>query len=480
MSIHTSGLRNRKPLAVCVAAALALASPFAMAATTWTVNTCDQGYSGSGTTGSLRYAATNAASGDTIDLTGLTCSTISLTTGAIVFAQQDITLNGPGIANLNVTGKYKNVIEKDRIFTHDGSGTFAVNNLSVSDGYRYLASGAAQGGCIYSAGTASLSHVGVYFCNAYSKASGRAQGGGVYAKNAVDVKYSNVVLNGAAGAPGHGGYGGGIYAKQSFTAKYSTISGNTAGKASGFGGGVFMYGSGSVISSTISGNTAKDNGGAIYAHNFSTGASNSLTLENSTVSGNSAGYYTGGIAVNAGKVYIDNSTIVDNTANRGRYGSYPFTYRAPGVATNDANNVMAVTLQSTLIANNTYGSTEYDLSVPKRASTTVTFSGANNLVRATFAAVPADTIKISCPLLGPLRNNGGLTQTHALLSHSPGIAHGNNALNLTWDQRRSPFARISAAPPGGTAPTVPDIGAYEVEEDDVVFDSGFDGCPLLF
>jgi hypothetical protein len=141
---------------------------------------------------------------------------------------------------------------------------------------------------------------------------------------------------------------------------------------------------------------------------------------------------------------------------------------------------MSVTLQSSLIANNTYGSTEYDLSVPHRASTTVTFSGANNLVRATFAAVPDGTIKLSCPLLGPLRFNGGPTQTHALLSKSPGIAQGNNALNFSVDQRGSPFARISAAPPGGIAPTVPDIGAYEVQQNDVVFNSGFDGCPLLF
>ena len=474
MSTRLSGSRKHHPLAACVAAALALASPFAVGAATWTVNTCDQGNTGSGTTGSLRYAATNAVSGDTIDMTGLTCSTISLTTGAIVFTQNAITLNGPGMANLTVTGKYKGNVEKDRIFTHNGTGTFSVNNLSVSEGYRYVASGYAQGGCIYSAGTASLSHVGVYFCGAYAKASGRGQGGGVYAKNAVDVKYSHVILNTAAAAPGHGGYGGGVYAGANFTAKYSTISANTAGKNGGFGvgGGVVLLGSGSVIASTISGNTAKDNGGGIYAHNFFTSASNSLTIENSTISGNSAGYYTGGVAVNAGKVYLDNSTIVFNTANRGRFGSYPFTYRAPGVATSDAYGPVAVTMQSTLIANNTYGSIEYDLSVPKRSGTTVTFSGANNLVRATFAAVPAGTIKISCPLLGPLRNNGGLTQTHALLSHSPGIDQGNNSLNLTWDQRGSPYARVS----GSAA----DIGAYEVQQADVIFNNGFDGCPTLF
>jgi parallel beta-helix repeat protein len=329
-----------------------------------------------------------------------------------------------------------------------------------------------KGGCIYSAGTAYLSHVGVYFCDAYSMASGRAQGGGVYGKSAVELKYSIVESNSAAGAGNVGGYGGGVYSKNNLLAKYSTISGNSAGKSRGFGGGVLVYGSGTFTSSTISGNTAKSNGGGIYAHNFFTSASNTLTIKNSTVSGNSAGYYTGGVIVNSGKVYIDNSTIVSNTAAKGRFGSYPFTYRAPGVATSDAYNAVAVTLQSSLIANNTYGSSEYDLSVPKRSSTTVTFGGANNLVRATFAAVPSGTIKISCPLLGPLKFNGGPTQTHALLSHSPGIDQGGNPLTLTYDQRGSPFARASNA--------VADIGAYELQQGDVVFNNGFDGCPLLF
>ena len=472
MSIHASGLRNRKRLAACVAAALALSSPFALAATTWTVNTCDQGNSGSGNTGSLRYAAANAASGDTIDLTGLSCSTISLTTGAIVFAQNSISLNGPGMTHLTVTGKYNGNTEKDRIFTHTGTGTFAVNNLSVSKGYSYAATGNAKGGCIYSAGTAYLSHVGAYFCKAFSAASGRSQGGGVYGKSAVDLKYSVVESNTASGAGNVVGYGGGAYSHNSLVAKYSTVSGNTAGNTRGFGGGVFVYGNGTITASTISGNTAKDNGGGIYAHNFFTSASNTLTIKNSTVSGNSAGYYTGGVIVNAGKVYIDNSTIVSNTAAKGRFGSYPFTYRAPGVATSDAYNAVAVTLQSSLIANNTYGSTEYDLSVPKRSSTTVAFSGANNLVRATFAAVPSGTIKISCPLLGPLKFNGGPTQTHALLSHSPGIDQGNNVLGLSFDQRQSPFSRQSGS--------ATDIGAFEVQQGDVVFNNGFDGCPLLF
>ena len=33
-------------------------------------------------------------------------------------------------------------------------------------------------------------------------------------------------------------------------------------------------------------------------------------------------------------------------------------------------------------------------------------------------------------MLGPLQDNGGLTQTHALLPGSPAIDHGNNPFGL--------------------------------------------------
>jgi predicted outer membrane repeat protein len=471
MSIHTSGSRSRKPLATCVAAALALASPFAMAATTWNVNTCSEGTSGSATTGSLRYAVANALSGDTVDMSGLSCGTISLHTGAITLTQASITLQGPGMGQLAITGNYNNVVEHDRILNHTGTGTIDVYDLTITSGYLSLASGTAAGGCIYSAGTVYLKDVAVSNCRAHSASAGRVKGGGVYGKTEVETKYSIVSGNSAISGTGNGAYGGGIYAPNNFIAKYSTISDNSASPR-GFGGGVFAYRNATIKSSTISGNSAGENGGGIYGHDFFTSANDTVLIQNSTVSGNSAGYYSGGVAINAGTLHVYNSSIVFNTASRGRFGTYPFTYRAPGLATNDDNGAMAVTLQSDLIANNTYGSSEYDLSVPKRSNTTVTFSGANNLVRATFAAVPSGTIKISCPLLGPLKFNGGPTQTHALLSHSPGVDQGGNPLTLTYDQRGSPFARVSNA--------VADIGAYEVQQGDVVFNNGFDGCPLLF
>ena len=181
---------RRMPLAACIATAFCLGAPApALAATTWTVDTCDETNAGSGTTGTLRYAAANAVSGDIIDMTTLACSTISLSSGAIAFAQADITVNGPGKDALTINGS------NDRVFWHRGQGAFALNNLSVANGYVHPPLGAdANGGCISSNGKAYLTHVGVRNCRA-SAVGAAAHGGGVYGHDLVFAKYSDIAGN---------------------------------------------------------------------------------------------------------------------------------------------------------------------------------------------------------------------------------------------------------------------------------------------
>ena len=78
------------------------------------------------------------------------------------------------------------------------------------------------------------------------------------------------------------------------------------------------------------------------------------------------------------------------------------------------------------------------------------------------------------PNLGPLANNGGLTETHALLPGSPAIDAGDPGVAfdaLEFDQRGDPFARVVD---GGNGLRI-DIGAFELSDDFAVGDVSCNG-----
>jgi hypothetical protein len=203
-----------------------------------------------------------------------------------------------------------------------------------------------------------------------------------------------------------------------------------------------------------------------------------VTITNSTISGNSASRIVGGMYTDAKNVNIYNSTIAFNTAASAKSNENFF---AAGVALTVKAVGEAVTLQSSILSNNTYGSSENDLSTTGGAAT---IGGAENLVRASSAGVPVGTLVSVCPLLGPLRNNGGPTKTLALASNSPAIDAGNSIVEKDYDQRGSAltngvldYIRVSG-PTGNPSPRA-DIGAYEVQQDETIFTTGFDGCIAL-
>jgi len=467
--------RRRHPLAACIATAMALTSPLALA-TTWTVNTCDEANTGSNTTGSLRYAAAHAADqNDVIDMTGLSCSTISLTTGAIVFAQHNLNVNGPGRDKLTITGKHSGTVENDRIFTHTGTGTLTFKDISIQYGNLAPANINASGGCIFSSGNVDLKRVGMYSCKAAASGSHNAAGGAVYTNGEFATQQSVFMHNTADGGSGGKSSGGAIYARDDVTIDSSTLSFNTATAAlnqGATGGAIAARKSVSIQYSTVSKNSAFV-GGAIASYD-NPQAGTTMSINNSTISGNSAAQIVGGVFATAAKVYLYNSTIAFNTAFIGgklQTPSSSYIYPAAGMTVSEVFGPVAVHMRSSLIANNTFGSspaTDFDLSVLE-GTTTSTFDGDHNLIFAARGTLPTDTITGSCPLLGPLRDNGGPTQTHALLSRSPAIDKGANPAGFASDQRGAPFARISGS--------LADIGAYEVQQSDIIFNSEFDGCP---
>ena len=468
-----SGAR-RVPLAAAVAALFTLAAPEALG-TTWTVTTCAD--SGSG---SLRDIVTNsAASGDTVDLSklktnyGCASSTISLTTGAISIPQSTLLLTGP-TDRITITGYYNGSYENDRVLNHSGTGTLSLSNLNTEYAKIINAgSGPVTGGCISSLGTVLLNHVRVMGCSAQSTdsiGSNEAFGGGVYAAKNVIAKYSQIVAN-TVQSNSSSSFGGGIFAGGNISVSYSTISGNLSGVQ---GGGIDAGSGATITNSTISGNTAQFFAGGVYVVG---GPTDSLKISDSTISGNraydlSSNTYTGGVFSSV-PTTVQSSTIAFNTATSGVRSSG--VALAPGLAvSNDLPSGfnIAVDLESSILSNNTDGTIEGDFSATSATGDTITITSNNNIVRASLGPQRPATTTIACPLLGPLRDNGGPTQTHALLSRSPAIDTGNNSANLGGDQRGSAYPRISGA--------AADIGAYEVQKADIIFDTNFEGCPVLF
>ncbi len=418
--------------------------------------------------GSLRDALNNANSGDTIDLTQLSCSTITLTTGSLLFTETTITLQGPGSKYLSIDGN-----DAYAPLLHDGTGTLYINDLAVEHGRKYFTSAQidnARGGCIFSGGSVFLSNSTVDDCvvsdtdNAYL-----ALGGGIYAYAGVSLSNSEVInsksLNGWGGGiysksfvdvsdsfvAGNYAYekGGGIYASNGLNIKYSTIESNHAGYN---GGGAFGYGNVTITNSTISNNDSNDRGGGVFIGEGPS-ATVAPTILSSTISGNNA-YWGGGVTIidylGAHEARIANSTIAFN------YERVPAKYGGGLYAHGP------VDLESTIISNNTYLAS----ASPDDVGGQATITGANNLIGYSTVPVPNDTILLRSAMLGPLAFNGGSTLTHMVLSGSPAIDAGNDTANVSFDQRGSGYPRVI----GPSA----DIGAYELDTNDVIFVNGFD------
>lgn len=479
-----------RSVASCVAAALALAPPIASAADRTVTNCLNMG------AGSLRAAVAAAASGDRIvfDTATMNCSAITLTSGQISVDVDELTLQGPTQSVLTIGG-----FNASRVLFHNRANNAArltINNLTIQNGKFESAApyGLLLGGCIYSSGDVVLSGTTVTGCvvrnliadsghaaggglasyklhmqnsvisnNVAQGGSGANPGGGVFVQDETVIRSSTISGNASMGPGGTGFSSGGGLASQSFFGgiggiliESSTISGNE----SDFGGGiaVFYGATGRTVRierSEISGNKARAYGGGVGIFNPSYASPTlTTTIVNSTISGNRSYGTVGGI-FNQGYLTVSNSTIAFNRADS---DVYQVTYHlAAGLCT-----TYAATLQSTIIANNTLGAmTGSDLNGPFAPVLT----GSNNLVMVTLAGTTAPLGTLTGdPMLAGLIDNGGPTQTHALLMGSPAFGAGNNVAQLASDQRGPGFARSTN---GKT-----DIGAWQ--SGDGIFFGGFD------
>ena len=247
---------------------------------------------------------------------------------------------------------------------------------------------------------------------------GNSPGSGIVNRGTVEIR--NATIRGNTSAD----WGGGIKNIGTMTIDNSLISGNSAlgehayADVGGFGGGIHVFGKLTISNTTISGNSAEENclggcrpgkGGGIYA------AANRFILDHVTIADNQASIYSGLFLAGAARMQLK-STIIANNSGGDNCGVF-------GVFTNIGHN---------LDSGNSCGFMD-----------------------------PSDLVNTD-PLLGPLRNNGGPTFTHALLPGSPAIDHILPVnCTVTTDQR-------GVSRPSGVGC---DIGAYEL---DIIFTDGFE------
>lgn len=432
------------------AAALLLLVSYAGASKAAVLDVTNCNDSGSG---SLRNRIAAAASGDTIDLTHLTCSRITLSSGQIVIPQGNLQLVGRSRDALTIDGGLH-----DRVLWHRGGGRLRLERLSIAHGYRTQADDPSEtltvGGCIRSDGNLDLYRTRIHHCTVEP-----GHGGAVAVPfGDATISQSLIVANVAIGDEEFSGAAAGAYVRHHLVLDHSRVSANSGEGAifagtlemslslvdhnAGGGAAVWTDGPAKILKSTIADNDADGaGGGGIEIHNYANDAG--TLIADSTISRNRAD------AVSGANIYGDasvvNSTIAFNqeSANsRPCAGALAFR----GI----------LHLESTIVASNTCaGAHRLDLagyeSPPPMVQSPV-LVGSHNLIGKSNLPVPVDTLSVA-PRLGPLANNGGPTPTHALLCDSPAIDHGNNVLHLAYDQRGVGFPRVN----GVRA----DIGAVE-------------------
>ena len=335
----------------------------------------------------------------------------------------------------------------DRVLSVSGHRTVTIAGVSVTNGF--LAAPTSYGGCIANSGDLTLIDSSVFNCTAMDDGSHLyGYGGGIYSSGgSLTLLRTRVFAN-------HAYKGAGIYAYVFNTAvlSQSSVIGNEALAA---GGGLFNVGTLTIDASTLAGNSALLSGGAVFNENI-------LFATNSTVSGNHAARYGGGIA-NYGTANVYNSTIAFNQAD-----SDADAFGGGGGAYNDIS-ATAFNVRNTLIAGNTR-------SLPAVADDCLgalgffsknklgSFSGCSSAANGTGTY----TLLTSLAEIGPLRNNGGVTRTQALVPPSnlidgAAICADQNGATLTTDQR-------GRARSVGTSC---DIGAFEYDPGDLFY-SGFE------
>jgi len=378
---------------------------------------------------------------------------VILPAAADEFTLEDLTITGGDLTDESGGGLYFNdagIGTLRRVTVTGNTATAAA--LDLDGGGIYLEAGASPSMAIEDSTISS---------NTVSRTDGHAgaapAGGGISASGGVlstlTIKRSIIGPNNAVtipGSPSTSPGGGGLLALVSDTTiEDTTFRDNSAAR----GGGIFKTGGGAFVMrrSTVRDNTTTSSGGGIVAFGV-------MTIENSTISGNTAGADGGGLRASGLAIKtLDQVTLADNSAT--------------GAGDGLSNVTGTIELKRTIL-DNTGGD-----NCSSSGTATYTTLGDNLIATAEVADCGLDATKDDIdstdPDLQPLADNGGETETQAILSGSAArdeVSFGSCPGTLAEDQR-------AIARPGGGSPLC-DIGAYEyAETDSDGVEDGVDNCP---
>jgi hypothetical protein len=443
--------------------------------------------------GSLRDALSTTPGGGTVDFLPGLSGTIALTSAGLTISQ-DVDIAGPGAGRIIVSGDHRFrvfdinpgvtatitglTIAGGRVTNDDGGGIRNAGTLHLSEtvltGNSVVLFGITGwnlgGGGIYNSGpsanllitdsTINVNSVMFVDSNMY-----QCGGGGIYNfEGELTVANSMIAGNGVSflGVGGSDSGGGGICnsgVPAVLNVTTSTIVGNSSG---GAGGGVYNGNGEEPVKATIAYSTIRYNSADVFGGGILNGSI--LEVYNSTIDANS----NDGIC-SGGTLLIWNSTVCNNrTAFEGGGGILDFGVAniasctiSGNIAADPGGGIAhppgsegTILLENTLIAGNSSPSAA-DVAGPLGSlghNLIGVGDGGSGFVDTDLVGTAADPID---PMLGPLADNGGPTQTMALLPGSPAIDAGVPTPGR-WDQRGPGYDRVVN---GAT-----DIGAYEVQD----------------
>ncbi len=442
-----------------------------------TVNTTDDELNADGDC-SLREAIESANNDTGVDActvgSGLDTITFSVTgtiflTSTLPLIDDDVTIDGGNTITIDGVSLYRvmdvnvgmtvnlTALTIANGLSTDGGGIFNSGTLTVTNSTFSGNRATSNGGGIYNGAGGTVTVINSTFSGNAAGNDVLASGGGFFNLGTLTVMNSTF-SNNTARFYGSGGYnggtltvtgstfvtnssdtGGGIYNNVGSTATInnSTFTGNSVTL---YGGGVYNLGTLPVINSTFNNNASGDLGAGIYT-------SGTLTVTNSTFSTNLSSDFGGGMYNAAGgTATINNSTFISNTASSTSGGGI--------------YNLGSVTLQNTIVA----GSAGDDCAV---GAGTLTADAFNLDSDGTCASATQHTMpEIN---LGPLTNNGGPTQTRALLPGSVAIDAGSDLVCAATDQRGVP------RPQGPHC----DVGAFELNQYTLTINTAGNGSGVV-